>query len=503
VRLFGAFLIFCSALSAQVIEGTVVDSVTGAAISGASVQIENAGKAPYQATSNAQGAFRIEGVADGTYTALAFKDGFLTVRDEAARKPFHVTGGLDPVQLKLTLTPRSRLSGRVLDGNDRPVAGADVWLNQGGGGISEGTTSDAEGGYSFDVRPGGYFLSARPPLNLTPAPVSDQHYAWVKTWFPGVTDSKAAQKVLMRPGAELMGQDVHLLAEKAYAIRGQIRDSNGDPAPQLAITLTRSDDSQPLKRTTMSAKDGSFEFGDVYDGDWRISSESAAGSQSSGAIQITGQDVEDVEIRLRAPFTVPVEFMLETSDSTTKITGGGVLLAPEPGGPSPASQTDKNGDASIGQVYPGRYLVKALPFGGRGYYLARITYGDRDILGQMVEMDSGSVPVKLFYRSEGGTIRGTVEDCGNATIAIAPEDPALQRADMASTPIAHCTSDNRFEIHNLRPGSYYAFALEQFEMNRAEFVSSLPAMMNQAVTVEVKASETATVDLKVSAVAAP
>jgi hypothetical protein len=111
--------------------------------------------------------------------------------------------------------------------------------------------------------------------------------------------------------------------------------------------------------------------------------------------------------------------------------------------------------------------------------------------------------VKLFYRSEGGTIRGTVEDCGNATIAIAPEDPALQRADMASTPIAHCTSDNRFEIHNLRPGSYYAFALEQFEMNRAEFVSSLPAMMNQAVTVEVKASETATVDLKVSAVAAP
>jgi hypothetical protein len=210
-----------------------------------------------------------------------------------------------------------------------------------------------------------------------------------------------------------------------------------------------------------------------------------------------------VEIRLRAPFTVPVEFMLETSDSTTRITGGGVLLAPEPGGPSPASRTDKNGDAGLGEVYPGRYLVKALPFGGRGYYLVRITYGDRDILGQMVEIDSGSVPVKLFYRSDGGTLRGTVEDCGNATIAIAPEDLAPQRADMASTPIAHCTSDNRFEIHNLRPGRYYAFAFDQFEMNRAEFVASLPALMNRAVTVEVKAGETATVDLKVMAVAVP
>jgi hypothetical protein len=121
----------------------------------------------------------------------------------------------------------------------------------------------------------------------------------------------------------------------------------------------------------------------------------------------------------------------------------------------------------------------------------------------MVEIDSGSVPVKLFYRSDGGTLRGTVEDCGNATIAIAPEDLAPQRADMASTPIAHCTSDNRFEIHNLRPGRYYAFAFDQFEMNRAEFVASLPALMNRAVTVEVKAGETATVDLKVMAVAVP
>src|SRR5580693_2045175 len=205
----GAFLLLAPTLFGQVIVGTVVNSVTGEAIGDASVQIEKAGKSPYQATSDAQGAFRIEGVADGTYTAIAFKNGFLTVRDEAARKPFHVVGGLDPVQLKLTLTPRSRLSGHVLDGNGRPVAGAGILLKQGGGAISSGTSSDAEGGYSFDVRPGAYFLSARAPLKLTPpAPVGDQHYAWAKTWFPGVTDLTAAQKILIRPGAELVDQDI-------------------------------------------------------------------------------------------------------------------------------------------------------------------------------------------------------------------------------------------------------------------------------------------------------
>jgi hypothetical protein len=98
---------------AQVIEGSVVDSVTGAPIGGASVQIENAGKSPYQTVSDQQGAFRVEGVADGNYTAFALKNGYLTVQDEAARRPFRVVAGLDPVHLKLSLTPRGRIRARV------------------------------------------------------------------------------------------------------------------------------------------------------------------------------------------------------------------------------------------------------------------------------------------------------------------------------------------------------------------------------------------------------
>src|SRR5450432_3425792 len=53
------------ALLAQVIEGTVSSSLGGAPIDGASVSIELGGKATYQATTDALGAFRIEGVKDG------------------------------------------------------------------------------------------------------------------------------------------------------------------------------------------------------------------------------------------------------------------------------------------------------------------------------------------------------------------------------------------------------------------------------------------------------
>jgi len=54
-----ALLLSSSALFAQVIEGTVVNSVTKVPISGATVTIEAAGKTAYQTTTDGNGAFRI------------------------------------------------------------------------------------------------------------------------------------------------------------------------------------------------------------------------------------------------------------------------------------------------------------------------------------------------------------------------------------------------------------------------------------------------------------
>jgi 5-hydroxyisourate hydrolase-like protein (transthyretin family) len=485
---------------AQVIEGTVVDSVTGAPIGGASVQIENAGKSPYQTVSDEQGAFRIEGVADGNYTAFALKNGYLTVQDDAARRPFRVVAGLDAVHLKLSLTPRGRISGHIFDASDRPVTGADVSLRQGNG-AGQNAATGADGGFSFEVVPGSYVLCAVAPAKLTPPePVGDQHYAWAKTCFPGLTDLSAAQKILIHPGSELDDQDIKLRAVNAYRIRGQLRDSSGSPAPKLTITLARSDDNpQSPARSTLSEKDGSFEFGGLPDGDWRLSAEQQGSVVTKGfaSVTITGRDADDMELRLNAPFSVPVEFRLEAQDSNTTIRGT-VLLVPQWGGQSAASSKDQQGNYKIDGVYPGRYLVKSLPLAGRGYYLASITLADRDVLGQMVELSSGSTPIKIVYRSDGGAIRGTVDDCGNASIVVVPQDSALQLGDIAAVRVARCTEDGHFEIRNLRPALYYAFAFDHLDANTSTFLAALPPLINKAVSVEVKANQTANVELKVS-----
>jgi hypothetical protein len=253
---------------------------------------------------------------------------------------------------------------------------------------------------------------------------------------------------------------------------------------------------QPLVRTAISAKDGSFEFADVYDGNWRLTSEQSGDVvlQAFAAVSIAGQDAEDVELRLNPPFSVPVEFALQTADATLKIPGR-AFLGPEAGGFNPGGAIDKDG--RIVGVYPGRYQVNFLP--PAGYYAASITLGDREILGQTVEINSGSVPIRIVYKGDGGTIRGTVEDCGNATIAVTPEDPAIERGNLGFAPFARCAEDGHFEIHGLPPGRYYAFALPQLDDDKSAFWSSLPSLINKAVTVDVTAGQIATVELKVLA----
>ncbi len=501
-----ALLLVTPALFGQIIEGTVVDSQTGAPLGGASVQIQNsAGRVGYQTSSDPQGAFHIEGVADGTYIALALKTGFLTAGDAAALRPFRVGAGLDPVHLRLSLIPLGKVSGRVFDGTDAPVGGADVILLQGTG-TGQTVKSDSQGAFSFDgVRPGSYALSARPPKGLKPpAPVGDQREGWAKTWFPGVTEASSAQKILIRSGADLVGQDITLHAVPVHSIRGTIWESNGDPASNLPIILNLPGEIQPMDQHAVSGKDGSFELPDLSDGTWQLSAEKTnpAGLilRAVAAVTITGRDTEGVELQLNAPFSVPVEFVLATQDSTTK-THGNVLVEPEWGARVPVGGMDKDGNYKIEGVYPGRYrLTPVAPSGA--YYLAAITLGDRDVFGQPVEF-SASIPLRVVYRSDGGAIHGTVEECGNATIAIAPEDPVLQRVSYASSPFAQCAADGHFEFRNLHPGRYYAFAFDQLDQNAADFLSSLPALIGKAVSVDVTASQTANVELKVTAATIP
>ena len=119
------------------------------------VTIMAAGKVAYQVATDDQGAFHIEGVKEGYYTANFVKSNFLPpARTGATGRQFHVAAGSDPIRLQAQLTPMSKISGHVFDAAGHALSGASLLLE--GSRVGDTTTSDQQG----------YFLLLGPPRRL-------------------------------------------------------------------------------------------------------------------------------------------------------------------------------------------------------------------------------------------------------------------------------------------------------------------------------------------------
>jgi hypothetical protein len=109
---------------------------------------------------------------------------------------------------------------------------------------------------------------------------------------------------------------------------------------------------------------------------------------------------------------------------------------------------------------------------------------------------SGTLPVEIKFEAAGGGVRGMVEDCGSGTVVLAPQDSALQEPQFVQT--TRCGDQGRFQIANVRPGDYYAFAFDQWE-GAAELLSSLDqSLVNKAVRVRVERGAFGNVALRIT-----
>jgi hypothetical protein len=503
MKLLCAFLLVSSALLAQVIQGTVTDSFTGAPLGGVTVGIESGGKALYTTTTDARGAFRIEGVAGGSYTARFSKQGFQPPdRDAAALRPFRVTAGSDPIRLEARMTPLGKISGRVLAGDDNPVASARIELRLTDEPMAQMKSTDQQGNFSFDpVRPGRYTLKAQPPADLKPpAPSGDRRLGWVRTYYPDAPDLATATTIIIQPASELSGYDVKLRAVPVHRLRGVVLDPRGDPSPRILVKAETTDEYPPVEFQATSAEDGSFEFPALHDSEWRLTAQKDGAESKFTAFTTTvmaGSDLDRQVLRLSPPFSQQGSVSFDVSGALQTLRSRtGVYLEPLGGGSnSPQSPIDQDGNFKMENVSPGLYKIHSIST-GPPFYLASITLGDRSLLGQFVELSSGSPPIRITYKSDGGGVRGTVKDCRGALVKLMLRDADLRDSQLVRS--AACDATGRFEIPGIRPGSYYAWAHDRVEMV-TDFISRVDeSLINQAVTVQIRSGETGTLDLRVT-----
>jgi hypothetical protein len=292
---------------------------------------------------------------------------------------------------------------------------------------------------------------------------------------------------------------VELQSLPARSLTGRVLAANGDPAKGVEVTATLVSDLVDSPNKTRTAEDGRFEFPALFDGTWRltVTSSPADGLRPAASLGqlITGTDVENVEIRVRDPFAVSVR-VVYGAGVESRPRKSAILLVPFEGGAGAAATVLTGaGDFLVDKVIEGRYAIQML-LPDHNTYLASVRFGEREAMGEVLDIHSGGLPITLIFRGDGGIVRGTVENCGNATVVLVPQEPRLQSGQFMAR--GSCQQGDRFEIGDVRPGEYLAFAFEQTEDQiGASFLSDSTAM-NRGARTSVRAAEATGIALKVT-----
>ncbi len=514
-------ILWTAGAAAQSVEGTVVDSVTGNGIPGvkvdlvavsASVESDDPGPpgaqpAAYSTTTDQQGHFRLEDVKAGAYTARYRAANHI---DEAMAprlnapppRKIQVPERGNPVKLEARMIPLGGLSGRVVDGRGQPVPHARVDFATGN--LMGSQDTDKDGKFSEMQLPGDLsVLSVVPPTGWKPPdpdPDTGQARSWVRTWYPGVAEEAAAQKIVGRPGVWQTDIELKLVAVPTRSVRGIVLNPEGTPAAKVAVVVGE-DFFTPVVRAQTKA-DGTFEFPAVADGLWRVSSDVERGDTKLRAaewVQVAGKELEGLKLRLAAWVTVrgrvimePVQGRPSPKPPMLRLRAfghGRMAEAAPPGWP------DAGGNFAMPYFYPGVYRFDGLNTPVPGYYLDEVRLGESVLAAPDVAIASGAFPLTLTYKTNGGSVRGSVESCGGGEVMLAPVDPALRWPQSVLT--AQCDAGDRYQISSVRPGDYYALAFPADHSARIRFLEFEESMAGQAVRVEVRAGETTSLDLRI------
>jgi Carboxypeptidase regulatory-like domain len=514
-------VLLTASAAAQTVEGIVVDTATGSGIAAARVFLMPASPEPenfYNATADALGHFRFEGVKAGSYHLGFASPGYVPSDPMAGVREVQVSGDGNTIKLEGRMSAQPRISGRVVDGDGKGVANA---LLQIVGREDPPVTTDTTGKFELRPDPGAYILSVLPPTDLKP-PVpergSDQQLMWTRVFYPGVTSLNAASRIVLRPGGDASGIVIKLPAVPSHAVRGVLLDLDGTPVSGATVTLGEQQDpttghsmfkrdpARTLRAETNS--DGAFDFPQVADGEWRLAAEVESGGAKRRATQwidVTGHELEGVKLHLALPFTLRGKVVMETPKGTSAPDAFPIFIAPhglpvrsdpgrsnwmlytdlhfEPPIPRNAPDAaearrategikadefpdelgallatpDADGNFSLKNVYPGSYRIASMT-PPPPYYIRAIRIGDADLTTAETDLSSGAAPITIVYRTDGGTVHGTAEKCAGGLVLLIPQDSALQSFPFFRT--GRCDASDRYEILAVRPGDYYALAFE-------------------------------------------
>ena len=454
-----------------VVQGMVVDSITGRPLPGVTIQLRGLrGATLLVGDTVADGAFTFRSVPPGEYAIEAMRGGYISdffgQRPDEYYPPVH---RIDPGQtlsgIQIALTPGAVIYGRLVNDRGEVVVNATVealltTYIEGQRVLiraQSATTNDLGEYRLFMLPPGQYRVNVVQTAFRAESAPSDNP---IPLYFPGTIDPTEVQVIDLQAGEIRGGIDFSSLPTRMRRITGRIQGSGADPS--LAFLSPRNGAAQI--RHTANVDTGEFEFNNVMPGSYTLSARTVD-LRASVPLDVRNADVLNARITLTPGYQIPAHVRIEghPENDDPEVEKLYFLVRSEDPIPGLDPETYSplaNGDFPM-DVLPGDYRLELTQ--REDFYVKSMKLGDVDVLNSGLHV-TGSTDTRLeiLIGTNPGSVEGRVEipTVGRKiTVVLVPD--AARRGQRALYKAQAVGASGQFHFDNVPPGDYKLFASQE------------------------------------------
>ena len=481
--------------------------------------------AAFSATSDGSGRFSIAGIPAGGYALSADHVGYLRAsygaRDSGTGAILNLAPGDDMHDLKIQMVEQSVITGRVTDEDGDPVRNVQVRLlrrtfTNGVRQLTPAAVAQVNDIGEFrlsGITAGQYYLAAEPAPRAPAAqarkpagPGAPPEQESILTYYPSVTDAASAVFLRLRAGEALAGITIRLAKGSSFHVSGMVTGLEGNPG-QYRVSMAPPGPTAIAGQQTRNAtvdRSGHFDIPGVTPGSWSIwVTHLGPGNliMANRLIQVTGQDVEDLNLEAVPPAkihgTVRIDSAGPASDVSTLKLSIGLSLQSAPIALQNAALQD--GEFTLTTAGAGQYRVNVMGI-PQDFYLKSVTMGGRNVLDIGFEVGEGGSAgeMEVVLGSPAAEIFGVLmgpdgNNVPGAIVTIVPDPLNPDRQDLYRR--ANTDQIGRFSFRGLAPGKYRVYGWDQLDPGEEFDPDMLNAHEDKAVAVTVSEGDRTIVTL--------
>jgi hypothetical protein len=508
------------------IRGTVISSATGDPLHRVQLTLSGGTQSIRPSVTDTRGEFEFSNVPAGVYTITAKRLGYVSMqfgqRGNERGRPVSVGAGEVVRQINFSLVRGAVIAGTITDDTGTEFAGVRVdaleFRYQRGRRIpvtvATTATNDLGQFRLSGLSPGSYMIRAS-AIDTWMNDEGTAGYAFVPTYYPGVTAIKESETLGLAPSQELTSLNFAVRPGRTARIIGSYEASNL-PLGAQSITLSR------IGRTVGNAvefsaaagsartdQNGAFEFRNLAPGEYTVST---GGDKDRGNVTVILSEGEEraVVIGPRQPTLVNGSVRIESGQpprfALNRLRVVAIAADPDYIPPSTFGSLFSNvgGDAAF--RYPdlvGAYLfrLEGLP---DDWMLSAVTVNGNDLTDVPLDVGPGRPargPLQITITNKAATLSGKVVGAGDrpsadATVLVFAADPSRWTTASRFIKVSRPRSDGQFTVSGLIPGRYLAVARASMAEGQWEDPLFLKSLVDVAAPIEVGIEERATIDLR-------